>query len=115
MTARLTVRARITALATLVVAVVLALAGLGLIVQQRRVLTEALDESLEQRAIEIAAQDAAQGEERPSVLTALGDDDAFAQIVGVVAGSEEVLASSSNLARRRAGGPDPPARDLHGG
>ena len=72
---------------------VLALAGLGLIVQQRRVLMEALDESLEQRAIEIASQD----EERPRVLRALGDDDAFAQIVGVVAGSEEVLASSNNL------------------
>ncbi|MET0902065.1 MAG: ATP-binding protein [Acidimicrobiales bacterium] len=91
--ARLTVRARITALATLVVAVVLALAGLGLIVQQRRVLTEALDESLEQRAIEIAAQ----AEERPRVLTALGDDDAFAQIVRDAAESDEVLASSNNL------------------
>ena len=63
MTARLTVRARITLLATAVVFVVLVLAGFGLVVQQRRVLTEALDESLEQRADEIAAQ--RRGRRRP--------------------------------------------------
>jgi signal transduction histidine kinase len=62
-------------------------------VQQRRVLTEALDESLELRANEIAAQ----GEDVPGVLTALGDDDAFAQLVGVGAGTERVLASSDNV------------------
>ena len=93
MTARFGIRARITAFATLVVAVVLVLAGLGLVVQQRRVLTEAIDESLELRANEIAAQ----GEDVPGVLTALGDDDAFAQLVGVVAGTERVLASSDNV------------------
>ena len=96
MTARFGIRARITALATLVVAVVLALAGLGLVLQQRRVLTEALDESLEQRANEIAVRE----EDGPRILTALGDDDAFAQVVEVVGGAEQVLASSGNVSDR---------------
>jgi signal transduction histidine kinase len=91
---RLSVRARITVLATIVVAFVLLLAGIGLLAQHRRALTEVLDESLGQRAAEIAAQ----RDDRRPVLTGLGDDDAFAQVVGTD-GSQRVLASSANVSR----------------
>ena len=86
---RFGIRARITLLATAVVFVVLVLAGFGLVVQQRHVLTEALDESLEQRAEEIAEP----GEDGPFVLTGLGDDDAVAQVVLL----GEVVAASDNV------------------
>ena len=88
MTARFTVRARITALATLLVLVVLVLTGVGLVVQQRRLLTEAIDESLAQSAEQLATQ----GE--GTVLTGPGDDDAFAQVIRE---PEEVVASSANV------------------
>ena len=88
--ARLTVRARVTLLATAVVLVVLVVAGFGLVVQQRRVLTEALDESLQERWNEIAAH----GDGPPEELTGLGDDDAIAQVVRE---PDEVIASSANI------------------
>jgi signal transduction histidine kinase len=87
-----TVRARITLVATLVVAVVLAVAGIGLVVQQRRALTEALDESLQTRAAELESLASRTGTV-PAPITGLGDDDAMAQVV--VDG--EVVASSGNL------------------
>ena len=80
--ARLTVRARITLLATAVVAAVLVLAGIGLVWQQRQVLMEALDESLAQRWDEVAAR----SEDAPSPITGLGEDDAFAQVVDAGSG-----------------------------
>ena len=86
---RLTVRARITLLATAVVFLVLVLAGVGLVVQQRRLLLEALDESLEQRWNEIASA----GEDVSSPITGLGEDDAFAQVVE----GGEVIAASANV------------------
>jgi len=89
-TAPLTVRARITALATLLVLVVLLLAGIGLVVEQRRLLSEALDEALAETAQQIDAQ----GEDAPTLLSGLGDDDAFAQ---VVRDPDEVVASSANV------------------
>jgi signal transduction histidine kinase len=89
-TARLTVRARITALATLVVLVVLVVAGVGLVLQQRRLLMRTLDESLSTRADEIEAI----GADVPVVITGQGEDDAVAQVV--VGG--EVVASTANIA-----------------
>ncbi|MEO7571597.1 MAG: HAMP domain-containing sensor histidine kinase [Acidimicrobiales bacterium] len=85
-----TVRSRITLLATFAVLVVLILASLGLVAQQRRLLTGTLDESLEQRAGEIEAL----GESVPAELTALGEDDAVAQVVR----DGEVIAASANVA-----------------
>ena len=85
-----TVRARITVLATAVVLVVLVVAAIGLVILQRRLLTEALDESLEDRANDIAAY----GEDPPPVLTGLGEDDAVAQVVRE---PREVIASSANV------------------
>jgi signal transduction histidine kinase len=85
-----TVRARITALATAAVLVVLVVAGAGLVLQQRRLLTGSLDESLQQHADELGqpARDAA--------ITGLGEDDAMAQIV--IDGA--VIASTANVAGR---------------
>lgn len=86
-----TVRTRVTALAALVVLAVLVLAGFVLVAQQRRVLTEALDESLEDRADDLAAL----GVDVPSTITGLGEDDTRAQVVvdGVV------VAASANAVR----------------
>jgi signal transduction histidine kinase len=78
----------VTALATVTVLVVLVLAGLALVVQQRRLLTEALDEGLQERADELAAL----GADVPATITGLGDDDTLAQVV--VDG--EVVAASAN-------------------
>jgi signal transduction histidine kinase len=88
----MTVRVRVTLLATSVVALVLVLAGAGLVLQQRRLLTETLDESLEQQADEIR--------ETPALVDGLsrelppfGDDDAVAQVVqdgDVVAFTENI-------------------------
>jgi len=85
-----TVRARVTALATVVVLAVLVLAGVALVAQQRRVLTKALDEGLEERARELLAD----GGSAATPIAGLGDDDALAQVI--VAG--EVVATSANAA-----------------
>lgn len=83
-----TVRARITALAALLVLVVLLLSGLGLVAQQRRVLTENLEEQLEARADELQAL----GEDVPELITGLGEDDAVAQVID---GGQVVAASAT--------------------
>ena len=72
-----TVRARITALATLAVLVVLVVAGIGLVGQQRRLLTAALDEVLIEQADALAAVDGP----RDPTIPPLGEDDALAQVV----------------------------------
>jgi len=72
-----TVRARVTALASVAVLGVLVLAGVLLVAQQRRVLTEALDESLLERADDLVGL----GDAAPSTITALGDDDTVAQVL----------------------------------
>ncbi|MGH9085023.1 MAG: sensor histidine kinase [Acidimicrobiales bacterium] len=79
-----------TALATVTVLVVLVVAGLVLVAQQRRLLTEALDEGLQERAAELLAL----GDEVPATITGLGDDDTLAQVLV----DDEVLASSDNAA-----------------
>jgi len=85
-----TVRTRVTALAALAVLAVLVLAGFLLVAQQRRVLTEALDESLEERADDLLAL----GDDVPATIAGLGEDDTKAQVVvdGVV------VAASANVA-----------------
>jgi signal transduction histidine kinase len=77
--ARGTMRFRITAVATLAVAAVLVLTAVGLVVTQRRVLTDNLDESLQQEAAAIA-ENWSRGH-MPATLAPVGDDDAFAQLV----------------------------------
>ena len=74
-----TVRFRITAIATLAVAALLAVTAVGLVLTQRRLLLEGLDESLEQEAEGIADVWAAGAV--PTTLAPVGDDDAFAQVV----------------------------------
>lgn len=92
MTSRLGIRTRVTLAATAVTAVVLVVAGTGLVVAHQRALTRALDESLGQHAAELAAE----GTGVPSAITGLGDDDAFAQVVHEADGDGRVLASSTN-------------------
>ena len=83
------VRFRITALATLVVVVVLVGTGIALVLLQQRALTSAIDDSLRQRAGDLAAVYAAG--DVPARL-GVGADETFVVIVGrsgvVIAGSE---------------------------
>lgn len=92
------VRFRITLVATLVVAVVLLVAGLGLLAAQRRSLTRSLAETLDHDADTIVA-DADRGHV-PEVLDLAGDDDAAGQVV--VGSTGAVVAASANLAGRPA-------------
>lgn len=87
-----TVRGRVTALATIVVAVVLIATGVALVAQQRSVLNEQLDEALAADADRLAASPEVGQVGTELVVT--GDDDAVAQIATP---SGEVLASSPNL------------------
>lgn len=88
-----TVRFRVTLLATAAVLVVLVAAGAVVVVVQERVLTENLDEALEQGAKSIEAGVVAG--QVPRVLGGFGDDDALAQ---VVTDRGEVVAASGNVA-----------------
>lgn len=93
------VRFRITAVATVVVALVLIAASVGLVQAQRRSLTSSLEETLarEADAIVIAAE---QGDLTPS-LDPAGDDDTVAQVVEIGSG-DPVLAATANVAGRPA-------------
>ncbi len=75
----------------------LTVAGAGLVIVQRRVLTEALDESIVDEAAAIAAEVEA-GDLSPT-LTGLGDDDTLAQVVDA---NGEVLAASRTAGDRPA-------------
>ena len=89
-----TVRSKLTLLATVLVAVMLAGSGAALVVTQERVLVHGIDESLVQRAdnIEKAVLDGEFGARLPSD----GDpEDTFLQLVGP---GGEVVASSPNAA-----------------
>ena len=92
------VRFRITLVATVAVAVVLLLAGVGLVVAQRRSLTQSMEETLAQEADSIVA-DADRGEV-PGTLDPAGDDDSVAQVMAGSTG--EVVASTANVAGRSA-------------
>jgi signal transduction histidine kinase len=76
-----TVRFRITATATVVVAGVLLGTGVGLVLTQRRLLTSNLERNIEQRADDVRA--VVLGGEVPRVLGARGEDEIVAQIVAV--------------------------------
>ena len=96
MRALTTVRARVTALATVAVLAVLVLGGVGLVAQQRRLLTANLDESLQLRARELAAV----GRDVPEEITGLGEDDTMAQVIddGVVLGASHNVAGRPPVA-----------------
>lgn len=85
------IRFRITALATAVVAVVLALAGLSLVIVQRALLTDSLDEALTQRADDIVAL---LSEASPPDEFSQGAREGFAQLVDE---SGDVAAATPNL------------------
>jgi signal transduction histidine kinase len=85
------IRARITALATALVAVVLVTAGLSLVLVQRALLTDSLDEALTQRADDIVALLA---EDSQPEEFAQGAREGFAQLV---AEGGTVLIATPNL------------------
>jgi len=90
------IRLRITAFATLTVAVVMLSAGLVLVIVQERLLTDNLDEILQTRS-ENLERDFLAGS-LPRVLEQQGSEDAVAQVV--YAGST-VLASTQNMEGQR--------------
>jgi signal transduction histidine kinase len=87
-----TVRARTTALATLIVAIVLGFASVLVVTLVARALLDNLDRTLEQRADEV---DAAARTDRRAPLPNSNDEDRFAQIVIVASG--ELVATTPNL------------------
>lgn len=91
-----TVRVRITIAAALTVAVVLVVAAVGLVLLQRRVLVDQLEESLRTDVGHVLAGFEGDGDE-PTLLVPGGDDDAVAQVVTL---DGEVLAATPNLAGR---------------
>jgi signal transduction histidine kinase len=102
-----TVRFRITALATLVVFVVLAMTGIGLVAAQRELLTDGVDATLRQRADDVEVE----LREEPALALARSwggreDDDNVTQLVGP---DDEVLAASANIADYDAPVVDDPA------
>src|SRR5688572_3000019 len=90
-----TIRFPITALAVLAVVVVLVTASTALVVAQRRLLTENLDDALEQGAGEI--ESLVVDGRLPSVLTGI-DEDTVAQVVRA---DGEVLAATPNFTGQR--------------
>jgi signal transduction histidine kinase len=92
-----TVRFRITALATVAVAVVLAVTAISLVVVQRRALTNSLDEALATEARAVVARVEDGGAAVTAVDPPTVDDDAVAQ---VVVGDEVVAASRPDIGRR---------------
>lgn len=89
-----TVRSKVTLLATLLVGLVLAVSAVGLVVTQREVLVQGIDESLVQRADNI--QDAVVAGSFGARLPSEGDpEDTFLQLL---APDGEVLAASENAA-----------------
>jgi signal transduction histidine kinase len=87
-----TVRFRVTAAATIVMLVLLALVSVLVVTVHRRTLTGTLEEGLERTVVDITAALAAGDAE--GGLPAFGDDDAFAQVVDV---DGRVVAASPNL------------------
>jgi signal transduction histidine kinase len=101
-----TVRFRVTALAMIVVAVVLVLTGAAILIHQRRVMTDGLDEAIGVEADALARDLDALPPDLPPVL----DDDGFAQVVR----GDRVVAATANIVDR----PPvvgPPSRGSHVG
>ena len=90
-----TVRFRITILASVVVALVIGAVGVALLVVQQRQLHDTLDESLQRRAAELLAGDAAV-EGAVAVLPSAAGDEVVVQVVSangrVIAGTENAVA-----------------------
>jgi signal transduction histidine kinase len=100
------VRFRITAIASLAVALVLAVAGVGLVLAQRAMLVAGVEESLLQRAGDIEAI----LDDNALIPESLGSsEDGFVQIVDA---SGEVVATSPNLADTGALPVDAPASGI---
>jgi signal transduction histidine kinase len=91
-----TLRFRITLLAALVVGVILVLAAFGLVVSQRRQLTESLDESLEQQARSLRAA-IARSDHPQTGLSGFGGDE-FRAVV-LTPGGRVIARSSDGLGR----------------
>jgi signal transduction histidine kinase len=98
------VRFRVTAVASLVSAAVLVVAGLVLLVAQRRELTESLDDRLRERADELVLR-ADEGQLAPVFPIADVEDD-LAQVVGP--DGVTVVAASTNISGRAAIAAPPP-------
>jgi signal transduction histidine kinase len=98
------IRFRVTALATLAVLAVLVVAGVVLVIAQRRFLTQNVDDRLAQRADDIAAL----VDSRPTrPLPGSSDDEIFAQVVsedGQVIAASPVIAGEPPLAGAPAAG-----------
>lgn len=88
-----TVRSRLTLLATVVVAVVLVISAVGLVVVQRSLLTQGIDEALVQRADNIQA-DVARGAFGGELPTEGDREDSFLQLVD---SRGRVVAASANV------------------
>ncbi|MCE9620803.1 MAG: HAMP domain-containing protein [Actinomycetia bacterium] len=97
MTAFRGIRLRITAFATLTVAVVLLCAGLLLVVVQQRIMTDNLDEILQTQSENIEEQISQAS--LPQVLDQQGSEDTIAQVVYA---DTTVLASTANMVGQRA-------------
>ena len=105
----MTVRARVTAVATLAVLIVLVVSGAVLVHLQRATLTSSLDESLIRMSRGLISD--ARANPTDAVLRPHGDEDIVAQLVG---SRGEVLAATTNLAgRRRISRWVPPATGVH--
>ncbi len=87
-----TVRFRVTALAMFVVAVVLTVTGAAIVVHQRRVMTNALDEAIGVESDALAHDAGSLSSELAPVL----DDDGFAQVVE----GDRVVAATPNVVGR---------------
>ena len=100
-----TVRAKLTVLATVLVAAMLSASAVALVVTQRQVLVHGIDESLVQRGdnLQVAVGDGVLGARLPTD----GDpEDTFLQLLGP---SGDVVASSANAANLPAAASPPPA------
>lgn len=100
-----TLRFRVTALATVVVAALMAVTGVTLVLTQRDRLTASLEATMRQRVREVAA--AAGKDNATGALTGFGGEASAAQVVSL---SGVVLASSSNIAHEPPIAPTPPGR-----
>jgi signal transduction histidine kinase len=90
-----TVRVRVTLIATITVAVVLAVMAIGLVALQHRVLLDQLDEALQTDVAQVAS--AFESSPDANLRNPGGDDDAVAQVVTL---DGAVVASSANAAGR---------------
>ena len=102
-----TVRFRITALAALVVLVVLALTGVGLVAAQRELLTDGVDATLRQRADDVEAQ--LRNAPASALARTWGGRDDDTNVTQLVGPDGEVLAASQNVAAYGAPVVDDPA------